>query len=145
MKTRVTKLSDIKRQWHLIDVNGQILGRIATQIAQKLIGKDKVYFASNIDCGDYIVVINASKIQVSGKKSKQKIYYRHSGFPGGFKELSFDQQLKKDPTQIIIRAVKNMLPKNKLQSPRLKRLKIFTDEKHIYEDKFKNINEDLKK
>ena len=144
MKTKVTTPKDIKRQWHLIDVNGQILGRVASQIAQLLIGKNKVYYSPNIDCGDHVVVINSAKIQVTGKKDKQKMYYSHSGFPGGFKELRYDQQMIKNPNQIIIRAVKNMLPKNKLRSDRMTRLKVFVDDKHIYEDKFNNSNKDLK-
>lgn len=138
MKTKVTKQTDIKRAWHLFDAKDQILGRLATQIAQILIGKNKVYYSANIDCGDYVVVTNSSKVRVTGKKSIQKLYRRHSEFPGGFKELNFNQLLEKDPNQIIINAVTNMLPKNKLQSERLKRLKVFTDEKHIYEDKFLN-------
>ena len=138
MKTKTTKKSEIKRSWHLIDVSDEILGRITTQIARLLIGKDKVYFTSHLDCGDYVVVINAAQVRVTGKKADQKIYYRHSGYPGGFKETSFKQQMAKDPTKIILQAVKSMLPKNKLRDPRLARLKIFADDKHPYQDKIKN-------
>jgi large subunit ribosomal protein L13 len=138
IKTKAPKPAEIKRQWHLVDVNGQVLGRIATQIAEKLIGKDKTNYAANIDCGDYVVVINAENIKVTGRKENQKMYYSHSNYPGGFKALTFKQVMDKDPRKIIEHAVKNMLPKNKLQSPRLKRLKIFADANHIYQDKFKN-------
>lgn len=135
MKTTVTKTTDIKRDWHLIDLNGQILGRAATQIAQLLIGKDKPYFTSNLDCGDYVIVINSEKVFVTGRKAKQKMYYSHSQFPGGLKELNYSQMMQKDPTRIIIHAVNNMLPKNKLRSERLKRLRVFVGTEHPYSDK----------
>ena len=135
MKTYSTKLKDIQRQWHLVDLEGQVLGRVATQIAQLLMGKHKPYYTSHLDCGDYVVAINAAKIKVTGKKAQQKLYRRHSGYPGGFKEIPFERQLKKDPTKIILWAVKGMLPKNKLRARRLARLKIFADANHPYEDK----------
>lgn len=137
MKTYITKQKDIKRQWHLIDVGGKILGRQATKITHLLMGKNKVYYTPHLDCGDYVVVINAGKVRVTGKKLKQKIYYHHSGYPGGLKEISFEQQLKKDSRKIIQWAVKNMLPKNKLRKKRLARLKVFASEEHEYGDKFK--------
>ena len=137
MKTYITKLKDIKRTWHIVDLKGKILGREASKIAQLLIGKKKVYYTAHLDCGDYVVVINASRVRVSGRKAKQKIYYRHSGYPGGLKEVSFEQQMDKDSRKIIEWAVKNMLPKNKLRDKRMKRLKVFGDEKHSYGDKFK--------
>lgn len=136
-KTPVTRLKDIKRNWHLIDAGGQVLGRQASKIAQLLIGKNKVYYTPSLDCGDYVVVINANKVKVTGKKLKEKIYYRHSGYPGGLKEISFEEQLKKDSRKIIQWAVRNMLPKNKLRKKRLARLKVFVGEEHGYEDKFK--------
>jgi len=135
MKTRTTKKSEIKRGWHLFDAQDKILGRLSTQIAQLLIGKDKPYFAPNLDCGDYVVVINAAQIKVTGKKADQKKYYRHSGYPGGFREITFKKQMERDPRKIIYQAVSRMLPKNKLRAKRLVRLKIFVDEKHPYEDK----------
>lgn len=137
MRTKATKASEIKRSWHLIDAKDQILGRLATKIAHLLMGKDKPYFVSYLDCGDYIVVTNAAKIRVTGKKAKQKIYYRHSGYPGGFREINFAKQMEKDPSQIIRHAVSGMLPKNKLRDKRLARLKIFVNDKHPYKDKFK--------
>ncbi len=137
MKTYSTKKSDIKRQWHLIDVQGKILGRLSTQIAQLLIGKHKPYFTSHIDCGDYVVVVNSDQVKVTGRKAQQKTYYRHSNYPSGLKSITFDKQLQKDSRKIIEWAVKNMLPKNKLRSPRLRRLKVFKLDNHIYQDKFK--------
>jgi large subunit ribosomal protein L13 len=136
-KTKTTKAKEIKREWHLINAQGQILGRMAVDIAALLIGKNKPSFAPYLDSGDYVVVVNAAKVRVSGKKNKNKVYYRHSGYPGGFKEVTFAQRMTKNPTQIIRHAVEGMLPKNKLREQRLARLKIFAENKHQYEDKFK--------
>lgn len=121
----------------MIDANGQILGRLATEIAGLLMGKNKPYFVPHLDCGDYVVVINAAEIKVTGKKSEQKKYSRHSGYPGGFRQVTFNEQMVRDPRKIIRHAVSGMLPKNKLQAERLKKLKIFVSEKHGYEEKFK--------
>ena len=140
MKTYATTPKDIKRSWHLIDVQDKVLGRIATQIAQKLIGKNKPYFTSHLDCGDYVVIINSDKVKVTGRKAKQKTYYHHSNYPGGLKSITFDKLLKKDSRKIIVLAIKSMLPKNKLRQLRLKRLKVFKDDQHIYSDKFKGSN-----
>lgn len=137
MKTSRTKKKDIKRKWHLIDLKDKILGRVATQIATLLQGKDKVYYTPHLDCGDNVVCLNSDKVEVSGKKRKDKIYYRHSGYPGGLKSISFQEQLEKDSRKIIELAVKNMLPKNKLRQPRLRRLKVFKDDQHPFKDKFK--------
>ncbi|MGB9706453.1 MAG: 50S ribosomal protein L13 [Microgenomates group bacterium] len=141
MRTKSTKKSEIKRTWHLVDAKDKILGRLATQVANLLMGKNKPYFVPHLDCGDYVVVINASQVKVSGKKAKEKKYYRHSGYPGGFKEITFSQQMAKDPRKIIWHAVAGMLPKNKLRDKRLTRLKIFVDENHPYQDKLKMKNE----
>jgi len=137
MTTYSPKVSEIKHFWHLIDANGQILGRLASEIAALLIGKHKPYFVPHLDCGDYVVVINAKEIKVTGKKETQKQYYRHSGYPGGFRQVTFREQMAKDPRKIIEHAVAGMLPKNKLKDKRLARLKIFIDEKHPYESKLK--------
>ena len=137
LKTYATKKTDIKRTWHLVDLKGKILGRQASRIAQLLMGKKKPYFAPYLDCGDYVVAINAGKVAVTGRKLKQKKYQRHSGYPGGFKELTLKQMMVKDPRKVVELAVKGMLPKNKLQKPRLRRLKVAVDEKHPYRDKFK--------
>lgn len=138
MKVKTTKKSEIKRDWQLIDAQDQILGRLAVKIAGLLMGKNKPYFVYHLDCGDYVVVINAGKVRVTGRKPKQKIYYRHSGYPGGFRETPYAKQMEKDPREIIRHAVLGMLPKNKLRSPRLARLKIFSNEKHSYADKIKS-------
>lgn len=135
MKTFVTTPKVIKRQWHLIDAKGQVLGRLATRIAVLLIGKNKVYYASHLDCGDYVVVINSDQVKVTGKKLTQKKYYRHSNYPGGLTTTTFQEQLAKDSRKLIERSIKNMLPKNKLRSPRLRRLKVFKTSEHIYAEK----------
>lgn len=138
MKTYITKAKDIKRKWHLVDAQNQVLGRLATQIAQLLIGKNKPYYVSHLDCGDWVVVINSAKVRVTGKKRKQKIYYRHSGYPGGLKALTFDQMMERDSRKVIQHATAGMLPKNKLQKQRLKRLRVFKDVEHDYQKKFEN-------
>lgn len=135
MKTFVTTPKVIKRHWHLIDAKNQVLGRLATRIAVLLIGKNKVYYASHLDCGDYVVVINSDQVKVTGRKLTQKKYYRHSNYPGGLTTTTFQQQLAKDSRKLIERSIKNMLPKNKLRSPRLRRLKVFKTSEHIYAEK----------
>lgn len=136
MKTTIPTSKTVKREWHLIDLEGKVLGRIASNIATLLIGKNKAYYMPHVDCGDYVVVINAAKVKITGKKAGLKIYARHSNYPSGFKEITFEKQVIKDPRKIINSALKGMLPKNKLQAPRLKRLKIFADANHSYQDKF---------
>ncbi len=135
--TKSTKLSEIRRVWHLFDVNGKTLGRVASEIAVALMGKSKPYFVSNLDCGDYVVVINAEKIKVSGNKELQKRYSRFSGYPGGYREETLMELRKRNPTDIIRFAVLGMLPQNKLQDRMLTRLFIFKDAEHPYKDKFK--------
>lgn len=134
--TKPTKASDIKRQWFLVDAKGQILGRVATVIAQHLMGKNKPYFVRNLDCGDYVVVTNSTSITVTGNKAKQKIYDNYSGYPGGRKKFTFAEILLKNPNRIIYEAVAGMLPKNKLQDQMLKRLYIYKDQNHPYTSKF---------
>ena len=133
---KATKKSQIKVGWHLIDAKGQILGRLASGIIPLLLGKKKPYFIKNLDCGDQVVVINAAKIEVTGKKAEEKKYYAYSGYPGGLKVKSFSELLKSSPKRIIENAVKNMLPKNKLRDLWLGKLHVFADEKHPYADKF---------
>ncbi len=135
--TMSTKLSDIKRSWHLFDVKGKTLGRVASEIATVLMGKSKPYFVSNLDCGDYVVVINAASIKVTGKKEQQKKYSRHSGYPGGYREESLMDLRSRNPGDIIRFAVLGMLPQNKLQDRMLTRLFIFKGAEHKYADKFK--------
>lgn len=123
------------RQWHVVDVSGKVLGRVASDISGLLIGKHKVGYAPNVDMGDYIVVINAKDVALTGKKSIQKQYQWHTGYPKGFRKRSFKQMLERDPVRILTHAVAGMLPKNKLRSARLKRLKVFVASVHPYQDK----------
>jgi len=131
------KTADVKREWHLVDAKDQILGRLASDIAQKLIGKGKPTYTPHIDGGDHVVVINASEIAVTGNKEETKMYYRHSGFPGGLKEKSLGDLKKTYPTRIIEKAVFNMLPKNKLRSGRMTRLKVYAGAEHKHESQIK--------
>ena len=144
MKTKATKKGEIKRDWHLLDAQDQILGRLATQASFWLIGKNKPYYAPYLDCGDYVVVINTKSVKVSGKKEQQKIYYRHSGYPGGFSQTRFEEQMAKDPRKVILHAVSGMLPKNKLRSERLRRLRVFIDDKHPYQNQLRNKKDIIK-
>lgn len=136
--TDSTKQSDIKRSWHLIDLKDKTLGRIATEIAKLLMGKSKPYFVRNLDLGDYVVVINASLVKVTGKKELQKVYYRYSGYPGGLSKENLSDLRKRKPEEVIKRAVKGMLPQNRLRDRMLGRLFIFTGAEHTYTDKFKS-------
>lgn len=141
MKTYTPKANDISREWHVIDAKDKVLGRLSSEIAQLLIGKNKPYFTAHLDCGDYVVITNASGVQVTGDKLVQKKYYRHSGFPGGLKQDSLARKLDKDATKVIELAVKGMLPKNKLRDQRMKRLKVFVNDQHPYADKLKASNQ----
>jgi len=138
MKTYQPKDKDVKRNWHLIDAKGAILGRTATKIAVLLMGKHKPTYANHMDMGDYVVVINAQKVEVTGRKRKQKVYQKHSGYPGGFKEVSFEKMITENPERVIELAVKRMLPENRLRQDRMRRLKIFAGEKHSYEKELKD-------
>lgn len=136
--TKPTKDKDIERNWHLIDVNDVILGRTATKIAALLMGKNKPYFAKNMDCGDYVVITNAKMVKVTGNKEKNKVYTSYSGYSGGLKSTRLEEVRVKKPTEIVRHAVSGMLPKNKLRDQFLKRLYIFADAEHPYGDKFKS-------
>jgi len=136
--TVTTKATEIKRAWHLIDSKEDTLGRVATKIAKLLMGKGKPYFVRNLDCGDYIVVINAKDVKVTGKKEEQKNYYRHSGYPGGFRVETLKALRIRKPETIVTHAVKGMLPNNKLRDSMLKRLFVFAGEEHKYQDKLKS-------
>lgn len=135
-QTQTTKESDIKRDWHLVDLKDKILGRTATEIAKFLMGKSKPYFVKNLDCGDYVVAINARFVKATGKKESKKIYYRYSGYPGGLKSETLADLRRRKPEEIIRHAVKGMLPQNKLRDKMLKRLFVFANETHSYQDKF---------
>lgn len=133
MKTFSAKPTDVSRQWYLIDASEAPLGRVATQIATLLTGKGKPQFTKHIDCGDYVIVINAAKLQVTGKKMDNKLYYHHSHYPGGLKETPLVKQMAKDPATVVWHAVRGMLPVNKLRDERLARLKIYADAEHKHE------------
>ena len=132
MKTYVQKPDEVKRQWHLVDVSGRVLGQVATEISQLLMGKNKPTFTPNVDGGDYVVIINAKDVVVTGNKPARKMYYRHSHLPGGITEATFEEMIAKKPTEVIERAVYNMLPKNKLRALRMARLKIYADAEHTH-------------
>ena len=133
MKTYSQKASEIKRDWYLVDASTMPLGKIAVIIADKLMGKSKVTYTPHIDNGDYVVVINAKDVVVTGDKMVQKKYYRHSMYPGGLSELKLEEVIEKDPARVIREAVKGMLPKNKLAADRMKRLRVFASPEHTHE------------
>ena len=135
--TKSTKAKEIERKWHLIDVKGEVLGRVATKIASLLMGKSKPNFVRHLDMGDWVVVINAAHVRVTGNKAETKIYTRYSGYPGGLKREKFKDLQARKPEEIIIHAVSGMLPKNKLRKRTLRRLRVFAGKDHPYQDKFK--------
>ena len=130
MKTYSTKAADIQRQWHVVDASGQVLGRLATSVASLLKGKHKPIYAPHMDTGDFVIVVNASKVRVTGRKAKQKVYHRHSGYPGGLKSTSFSQMMERHPTRVVEHAVRGMLPHNRLGAAMARRLKVYTGEVH---------------
>ena len=132
MKTYSQKSAEVKREWWVIDASTMPLGKLAVVIADKLMGKSKVTYTPHIDNGDYVVVVNAKDVVVTGNKMVDKKYYRHSGYPGGLKELRLEEVLEKDPARVITQAVKGMLPKNKLAAERLKRLRVFAGAEHAH-------------
>jgi large subunit ribosomal protein L13 len=132
-KTYSIKASDIERQWHTIDASDEVLGRLATRIAQLLMGKHKPMFCRNLDVGDFVVVTNADKVKVTGDKTRQKMYYRHSGYPGGLKSISLEKMMQTHPTRVIEYAVKGMLPRNKLSAGMMKRLKVYAGDSHPHQ------------
>lgn len=136
MTTKQIKPAEIKREWHIIDAKGKILGQVGTEAAIYLMGKHKVSYTPHVDSGDFVVVINAKDVEVTGNKRADKMYYSHSMIPGGFKSISFDKVMEKDPTLVIVHAVKGMLSKNKMRDPRMARLKVFAGSEHMYKDKF---------
>ncbi len=133
MKTYSTKASDIKREWHIFDASDQVLGKLATQVAGLLMGKHKPIFCRHLDVGDYVVVINAEKVRVTGNKAKQKFYYRHSGYPGGLKSISLERMMQTHPTRVIEHAVKGMLPHNRLGAKMMKKLRVHVGDTHPYQ------------
>ncbi len=130
MKTYSTKPADIKREWHVIDASGKVLGKLATQVASLLMGKHKPIFSRNLDTGDFVVVVNADKVRVTGNKAQQKLYYRHSGYPGGLKSISLEKMMQTNPTRVIEYAVKGMVPHTRLGASMMKKLKVYVGETH---------------
>jgi large subunit ribosomal protein L13 len=132
-KTYSPKPGEVQRKWHKVDAEGEILGRLATVVATKLRGKDKPEFAPHIDTGDFVVVVNADKIRVTGKKLDDKSYYRHSGYPGGIRQTKLRDLLQKRPERVVQEAVKGMLPKNRLGRAMLKKLKVYSGPEHPHQ------------
>ena len=133
MKTFVPKLKDITRDWHLVDAEGRVLGRLASRVASILMGKEKPTYVDFLDCGDFVIVVNAEKVRLTGKKLSDKLYYRHSGYPGGLKQMTAAEVLEKHPERLIQSAVKGMLPRNKLGWKMLSKLKIYAGGDHPHQ------------
>ena len=133
MRTISAREQDIQRDWYVVDAQGQTLGRLATQVATILRGKHKPIFTPHVDCGDYVVIINAEKIHTTGQKMTQKKYYRHSGYPGGLREITLRDQLEKFPNRVLESAVRGMLPKNRLGRKMFRKLKVYAGPNHPHE------------
>ncbi|NPA24394.1 MAG: 50S ribosomal protein L13 [Deltaproteobacteria bacterium] len=133
MKTYMAKPGETEQKWHLIDARGQVLGRLASEVARILRGKDKVVFTPHVDTGDFVVVVNAAEIRLTGNKVSDKIYYHHTGYPGGIKQMSAGEMLEKKPEEVVNLAVRGMLPKNKLGRKLLKKLKVYAGSEHRHE------------
>jgi large subunit ribosomal protein L13 len=133
MKTYSAKPGEIEREWYIVDAEGQTLGRLATQIADRLRGKGKAAFTPHVDTGDFVVVVNAEKIHVTGKKLEDKKYYKHSGYPGGLRTRSLREQLDRRPTEVLRAAVKGMLPRTRLGRAQLTKLKIYAGPEHPHD------------
>ena len=133
MKTYNAKPGEIAREWYVVDADGKTLGRLATQIAETLRGKGKPQYTPHVDTGDFVVVVNAEKIAVTGKKMDEKMYHRHSGYPGGLRSRTLREQLDRQPTEVIRKAVKGMLPRNRLGRAQIRKLKIYAGPEHPHE------------
>ena len=130
MKTISARAEDVKRDWFLIDAEDKTLGRLATEVARRLRGKHKAIYTPHVDTGDYIVIINAEKVRVTGNKTKDKIYYHHTGYMGGIKQINFEGMIQKAPERVIEKAVKGMLPKNSLGRTMFRKLKVYAGKEH---------------
>lgn len=133
MKTKVLKKTDVKRKWYIVDATDKILGRLATKLADRLRGKDRVYFTPHVDCGDFVIVTNIEKIKLTGGKIDKKMYYTHSGYKGHLRTTSAKVMMEKSPKKILELAVRGMLPKNKLRKDFMKKLKLYVGETHPHE------------
>ncbi len=133
MKTHLTPVKEIERKWYVVDADGKVLGRVASEIARRLRGKHKPNYSTFMDVGDFIVVVNADKVRLTGKKWDDKIYYRHTGYMGGLKQMTAREMLEKKPEELIRKAVRGMLPKNTLGRAQLKKLKVYAGGEHPHE------------
>ncbi|MBN1794661.1 MAG: 50S ribosomal protein L13 [Candidatus Omnitrophica bacterium] len=131
--TYFAKKADVVQKWYLLDASGQILGRVAARAAGILRGKHKTLFTPHVDTGDFVIIINAGGVVVTGKKREQKLYRRYSGYPSGLKQRTFDEVMKKDPTQVVMHAVQGMLPKGRLGRAMIKKLKVYAGNEHLHE------------
>jgi large subunit ribosomal protein L13 len=130
MKSYMARPLEVERRWYVVDAEGQTLGRLATEIARVLRGKNKPQYTPHVDTGDFVVVVNAEKVVVTGKKAEQKVYRWHSGYPGGLKETSYEQMMERRPTEILRKAVKGMMPNTRLARQQLRKLKIYAGPEH---------------
>jgi large subunit ribosomal protein L13 len=133
MKSYMARPHAVERKWHLIDAEGQTLGRLATEISRLLRGKNKPQYTPHVDTGDFVVVVNAEKMVVTGKKAEQKVYYRHTGYPGGLRETSYEAMLERKPTEILRKAVRGMMPRTRLGRQQFRKLKIYAGPEHPHE------------
>jgi large subunit ribosomal protein L13 len=133
MKSYMARPLEVERKWYVIDAEGQTLGRLATEIARLLRGKNKPQYTPHVDTGDFVVVVNAEKVAVTGKKTEQKVYYRHTGRPGGLRETSYEVMLERKPTEILRKAVRGMMPRTRLGRQQFKKLKIYAGPEHPHE------------
>jgi len=133
VKTYTARAEDMEREWFLVNAEGKTLGRLASEIAQVLRGKHKPIYTPHLDCGDYVIVVNAEKVRVTGRKLDQKMYYHHTGYPGGIKSISLRNQLQKHPERVLQAAVRGMLPKNRLGRKMLKKLKVYAGDSHPHQ------------
>jgi len=141
MKTYSTKSSDLRPQWHVIDASGKTLGRLASEVATLLMGKHKPIYTPNLNTGDFVIVVNAAKVRVTGNKAQQKFYYRHSGYPGGLKSTTFARMMQTHPTRVIEYAVRGMLPHNRLGRDMLRRLKVYAGDTHPHQAQMRGSEE----
>jgi large subunit ribosomal protein L13 len=133
MKSYMARPASVERKWLLVDAEGKTLGRLATEIARLLRGKNKPHYTPHVDTGDFVVVVNAEKVVVTGKKAEQKVYRRHTGYPGGLKETSYEQMLERKPTEILRRAVKGMMPRTRLGRQQFRKLKVYAGPEHPHD------------
>ncbi len=133
MKSYMARPLEVERKWHVIDADGQTLGRLASEISRLLRGKNKTRYTPHVDTGDFVVVVNAEKVVVTGRKAEQKVYRRHSGYPGGLKETSYEQMLARKPTEILRKAVHGMMPRTRLARKQFKKLKIYAGPEHPHD------------